>query len=148
HYAWQAIRHCIAEKKDFPEWLIGYLAMCAMRMDSPEARESRDLRKILPWVFGFPSLFGADKRKRGPGNLLDPNAGGSPNMRFPLRFALRLELGEGPPAAMRNACNDIFDDETASADDKTLRRWLMKDFGLKIWPRSEAEWKEITQRHY
>ena len=49
---------------------------------------------------------------------------------------------------MRNACNDIFDDETASADDKTLRRWLKKDFGLKVWPRSAAEWKEITHRHY
>jgi len=75
HYAWQAIKHCIARKKEFPEWLIGYLAMCVMRMDSREAKESRDLRKILPWVFGFPSLFDTGKRKRGPGNLLDPDAG-------------------------------------------------------------------------
>src|SRR5262249_37111152 len=60
-YAWRAIRICLADKVEFPHWIKGYLGQCVMRMDSPKARKSGDLRKVLPWVLGFPA-----NRKRGP----------------------------------------------------------------------------------
>jgi hypothetical protein len=153
-YLWETIRYCILHKQEFPEEIISYLAECASRMNSPKARKSRDFRKVLPWVFGFPSLLGPSllnegKRKHGRGNLLDPTAGGSPAEgfpAFPVRFATRLLLGmdEDVPTAMRNASNDVFTGKAADVDDKTLRRWLMKDFRLRAWPRSAAAWKSIV----
>jgi len=138
YYAWMAIEICLTDKKDFPGWVTAYLAECAERMKSDKAKKVRDLREVLPWVFGFPP------KKSGPGKLLHPGAG-SHSLLFPLRFAIRIAQGEKPREAMRNACNEIFDEETAGVDDKTLERWLRKYFGLKAWPQNAAEWKTITK---
>lgn len=148
-YAWELLRYCILHKQEFPGWLVSYLDVCASNMNSPRTRRTRDFRKVLPWVFGFPSILVENKkRKRGRGNLLDPTAGGSPASGFPAfpkRFATRLLLmDEDVPAAMRNACNDVFSGKAADVDDKTLRRWLMKDFRLKGWPSSTVVWKRIA----
>lgn len=146
-YAWEVLRYCVLHKQEFPEWLITYLDVCASNMNSPRARSARDFRKVLPWVFGFTGMSKTDKRRRGRGNLLDPTAGGSPAEgfpAFPIRFATRLLMKEDVVTAMRNACNDVFDQRTADkVDDKTLRRWLIKDFRLTAWPRSAAVWKSI-----
>jgi hypothetical protein len=152
YYAWLAILTCIGHDKVYPEWVIAYLYQCSERMISDKAQKSKDLGRILPWVFDFPN-------KRGPGRLLNPDLGGSPDRRlfpmrfadllFPLRFAIRIAEGEEPAEAMRNACNDAFDKKTADkVDDKTLRRWLLKDFGLKERPASAQEWKIITRQYY
>jgi hypothetical protein len=148
-YLWEQIRYSILHKQEFPKHIISYLDVCASNMNSPKARKARDFRKVLPWVF----CFEQEKRKRGRGNRLDPTAGGSPAEgfpAFPVRFVTRLLLGmdEDVPTAMRNACNDVFTGKAADVDDKTLRRWLMKDFRLKAWPRSAAAWKSIVlQQH-
>jgi hypothetical protein len=141
YFAWRAIETCIKHKKQFPDWLVAYLEQCAERMLSDKAKkEGRDLRKILPWVFGF-------EGKRGPGNMLDPG-GNTYKMTFALRFAIRLEDGESPPAARRNACNDVFDGDAADADDKTLRRWLLEEFDLKKQPSSADEWKIVARKRF
>ena len=142
HYVWFAIKICTEHKKPLPEWILAYLADCADRMLSDEARAGgHDLRKMLPWIFGFPS-------KRGPGNLLDPDREEPKGaLNFALRFATHIELGKSPTAAMREACNDAFKGENVDADEKTLRRWLLKQFDLKKWPASAELWKKITREH-
>jgi hypothetical protein len=147
YYAWLAIDVCIRHQKEFPKVLVAYLAQCAERMKSDRAKKHGDLRKVLPWVFGFPDLLERNQRKRGPGNLLDPD-GGDPDFSFGLRFAIRLMEGEDPHAAMRNACNDVFDEKNASRDDKTHQNWLLKSFNLKEWPSTAEEWKTIAREHY
>jgi len=106
YYAWQAIAVCTTHKKEFPEWVRAYLAECAERMNSPKAEKSRDLRRDLPWIIGFPS-------KHGPGNLLDPTQDG-PDPCFALIFAMRLEQGDSPVEALHNACNEVFDKKIAT----------------------------------
>jgi hypothetical protein len=148
YYAWMAIQVCIEHEKEFPDWVLAYLGECAERMMSDKARkEGRDIRKALPWIFGFPNVLDPSQRKRGPGNMLDPY-GGPDTLTFALRFAVRLEQGEQPSAAMSNACNDVFDGREASADEKTLRRWLLKEFNLKKSPKTAEEWKKVARRHY
>jgi hypothetical protein len=71
YYAWAAIRICISHKHAFPEWLSAYLENCADRMLSDEASKARDLRKVLPWILGFPSLLDPARRKSGPGNPVE-----------------------------------------------------------------------------
>jgi hypothetical protein len=140
YYVWRAIEICITHKKDFPEWVIAYFSECVKRMKSDKAKKARDLREVLPWVFGFHA------KKRGPGKLLYPAGSSRAGLLFPLKFAIWLEKGEEPVQAMHRACNEVFDEETADkVDDKTLRRWLLKDFGLKAWPRHAAEWKKIAK---
>ena len=148
YYAWRAVRHCIEHGKEFPEWLFAYLGECAERMLSDEAKKKgRDLRKALPWIFGFPNVLDPTQRKRGPGNMLDPE--GDPRMMdFAMKFAVRLEHGAQPAAAMSDACNDVFDGKNASVDEKTLRRWLLKAFDLKKSPKTADEWKKMAREHF
>jgi hypothetical protein len=149
YYAWMAIENCIKHKKEFPDLVISYLEQCVERMKSDKAKESADLRKVLPWIFGFPHVLDPTQGKRGPGNLLDPDREQVPDrMLFALRFATRLEKGEDPPTAICNAYNDTFDEQAADADEKTLRRWLLKEFDLKKWPSNTEEWKKICREHY
>jgi hypothetical protein len=149
YYAWMAIENCINHKKEFPAWVIAYLKQCVERLKSDEAKESADLRKVLPWIFGFPHVLDPTQGKRGPGNLLNPDREQAPDrMLFALRFATRLEKGEDPPTAICNAYNDTFDEQSANADEKTLRRWLLKEFDLNEWPSSAEEWKKICREHY
>lgn len=151
YYAWKAIKLCIEHKKEFPNWLTVYLAQCAGRMMSDKAKEAGDLRKILPWIFGFPNLLDPTQRKPGPGNLLNPDhaPGWQDRKIFAAMFSVRLVAkGEDPLTAMRNACNDVFDGENANADEKTLRRWLKRQFGLKVWPSSADDWKAVVRQHW
>ncbi len=147
YYAWKAIGVCVERKRPFPDRVIAYLGECSKRMLSDRAKHSGDLRKVLPWVLGFPGALSLPHRKPGPGNLLDPNPHAK-RMHFALKFAVRLEKGEEPPQAMRNACNDVFEGKDADADDKTLQRWLLKEFNLNGWPANAEEWKSIAREHY
>jgi hypothetical protein len=159
YYAWLAIRICIEHHKAFPDWVIDYLRQRSGRIVIPEWKTQEDLRKILPWVFCFSDAREFTGRKRGPGNLLNPDLGGSAYRRllFPFRFteinftlgfAMRVLKGEKPAQAMRNACNDAFDKETADKiDDKTLKRRLLNDFSLKRWPADAAEWETILRQY-
>jgi hypothetical protein len=144
HYAWIAIRVCTKHKKGFPDWLLAYLGICAKRITSDEARKAEDLRKVLPWAFGFPNVFDPTQRKRGPGRLLDPDP--DPDRSFALKFAIRLFEGETVPAAMRGAYDDVH--ENGDADDKTLERWLVKEIGLKERPSDADGWKAATREFY
>jgi hypothetical protein len=148
-HAWLAVKTCIDHNRSFPEWLLAYLGQCAERMQSEKAAaEGRDLRKVLPWIFGFPNVFDPTQGKRGPGNLLDPYREEPEGLSlFALRFATRIELGEPVTEAMRNACNEAFDGKDADADEKTLRRRL-REFNLKEGPASVEQWKKITREHY
>jgi hypothetical protein len=58
---------------------------------------------------------------------------------------VELEQGDSPVKARHNACNDVFDGDDADVDDKTLQRWLKRAFGLAALPRSAAAWKKITR---
>jgi hypothetical protein len=150
YYAWKAIQVCITHKKEFPNWLTVYLAQCAQRMMSDKAKETGDLRANLPWIFGFPNLLDPTQRKHGPGNLLNPDhaPGWEDKQIFAVTFFGRLVNGEDPLMAMHNACNDVFHGENANADEKTLRRWLLKEFHLKEWPSSADHWKAVAREHY
>jgi hypothetical protein len=149
YFAWTAIKVCIEHDRKFPEWVKAYLALCAERMDSDEAKEGgRDLRKVLPWIFGFPNVLDPTKRKHGPGNLLNPDGGNPDLMSFALKFAIKLEQGEKVSAAVRNACNETLSGKTAEVDDKTLRRWLQKEFGLRRQPSNADGWKKAARHHF
>ena len=140
YWAWYAIDICIKAKIPFPDWLTAYLSQCADRMLSDEAKETRDLRKVLPWILDFP-------KKHGPGNPLNVNSD-QHKKAFALAFACRLDKGEDPSGARRNACNDILDGEQANVDDRTLQRWLLDVFGLKEAPANVEEWKNVTHEYY
>lgn len=139
-YIWLAAEICIATKREFPGWVLDYLKQCAVRMRSPEARKHSDLRKMLPWVLGFPS-----KGKRGPGNPLDPDLG-RPHLHFVLQFSAYIYCGVDPTTALHEACNDVFEDD--DINDATLQRWVKKHYGLKTWPRTFDEWREVILRQY
>jgi hypothetical protein len=150
YWAWKVVSICVKNNIPFPDWVIGYLDQCADRMLSDEAKEGgRDLRKVLPWVFGFPNGIGATLRRRGPGNLLDPIPEDQADKTiFAIRFATRLEEGELPSEAMLNACNDAFKGKNANVDEKTLRRWLLNEFHLDAWPKTAEAWKEVAREHF
>jgi hypothetical protein len=148
YYAWRAVRDCIEHGIKFPEWLFAYLGECAERMLSDEAKkEGCDLRKALPGIFGFPNVLDPTQRKRGPGNMLDPE-GDPDRLDFVLNFAMRLERGQQPTAAMSDACNDVFDGKKADVDEKTLRRMLLKEFDLKKSPKTADEWKKVARERF
>ena len=79
-YAWLTIDRCIRHKKLLPDWVMTYLAECADRVmsvhyaerrrlcdrmiatrytkrrrPSGKAKQARDIRETLQWVFGFPT---------------------------------------------------------------------------------------------
>jgi hypothetical protein len=142
YYAWQALGVCLKYQKKIPGWLVAYLAQCIGRMESDQAKTIGDLHKALPWVFGF-------SKKPGPGNLLNPDCDPYDKALFALKFAIKIEQGEKPSTALRNACNEHFDQERADKiDEKTLKGWLVKAFDLEKWPPHAAEWKLIVRKHY
>jgi hypothetical protein len=147
YYAWLAVKVCVEHKRELPDWVLAYLGKCAERMlsDKPK-KEGRDLRKALPRIFGFSSVLDSAQRKRGPGNMLDP-VGDPDRLAFALQFGFRLEQGEQVPAAISNACNDVFDGKRASVDEKTLRRWLLKELNLKGTPKNADEWKMAVRKY-
>ena len=145
-FTWQMIGTCVKYKKQFPDWVINYLAQCAERMcdgrmQSERAKRADDVGKMFQWIFDFP------KKKPGPGELLD--AGGellkeTCKAAFAFHFALKLHQGEDPIQARRNAGDEwfgIIGDETV--DDRTLQRYLREQFQLKKLPRTAEEWMPV-----
>jgi hypothetical protein len=141
YYAWLAVDICVKANRPFPDWLTAYLAQCAHRIASDKAKEARDLRKILPWVLGFPS-------KRGPGTPLNNVDRIQHKRAFAIEFAIQIEAGNEPAAARLNACNATFEGKYASVDDRTLQRWLLDVFGLRKAPSNVEEWKKITRKYF
>jgi hypothetical protein len=144
YYAWQALSVCLKHKKEIPDWLAAYLEQCIERMESDRARKAGDLREVLPWVLDF-------SKKSGPGNMLDPDHDPDAKPLIALKFAIKLEEGEGLSTALTSACEEVLGQERAEKiADKTLKSWLVKVFDLKKWPAraTAAEWKLIAQEHY
>jgi hypothetical protein len=140
YLAWFVIDHCAEANKPLPAWVFTYLAQCAGRMLSEKARRPSDLRKVLPWVLGFP-------KQRGPGNPLDP-VGGPERVLFTLEFGIRVLCGEDPVTARRDACNAVFDGKEAEVDDKTLLRWTLEDFNLEKAPKNTEQWQEVIRKEF
>jgi succinate dehydrogenase flavin-adding protein (antitoxin of CptAB toxin-antitoxin module) len=138
-YAWHAIQDCIKEKEEFPDWVLAYLLECAERVQTDKAKQTTDVRAVLPWIFGF-----VRNGKPGPGKLLDPdNDPDGKKMRFGFRFAGRVMRGEQPSEARANAYNDVFSEGAPDIDDKTLHNWLLKEFNLKDAPSTAEEWNKV-----
>jgi hypothetical protein len=138
YYAWYAIDVCIKDKKPLPNWLMPYLAQCSERMLSSAARQTRDLRKLLPWVLGFPP------KKSGPGNVLAPDRAHK-KMLFAFEFAVQIMEGNDPVTARRKA-SDVLDGKDANVDDKTLMRWLLEEFNLKKAPANAEQWENAIRQ--
>ena len=138
YFTWQAIRTCVRHKQPFPDWVTDYLGRCADRMCADQMKSERpgDARETFQWIFEFP------KNKPGPGGLFDQNRlllKEVQKVMFGLNFALRLHQGEDPVKARGNAGNDFLPD----TDDRTLQRYLRKQFRLKKLPRTFDEWMPV-----
>jgi hypothetical protein len=140
YYAWLAVDICVKANRPFPDWLTAYLAQCAHRMASDRAKEAGDLRKILPWVLGFPN-------KRGPGNPLNFDRI-QQKTDFAIEFAMQIEAGNKPAVARLNACNATFEGKYANVADRTLQRWLLDVFRLRKAPSNVEEWKKIIRKYF
>ena len=103
YYAFMAIGICRKHGKQFPDWVNAYLDQVVERMESDEAKETDDLREVLPKIFGFP-------KRRGPGKLLNPGNNNPNRYLFAMRFkSLLMQKGQEPKQAIANAYNAIFD---------------------------------------
>jgi hypothetical protein len=140
YFAWFVVDRCAGANKPLPAWVSTYLAQCAGRMLSEKARQPSDLRKVLPWVLGFP-------KQRGPGNPLDP-VGSPERLLFCLEFGYRVLRSQDPVTARRDACNAVFDSKKAEVDDKTLLRWTLEDFNLEKAPKNTEQWQEVIRRQF
>jgi hypothetical protein len=141
YFAWHMILACIKEQREFPDWVIAYLGLCAERMCAERMRSEREkrageIRETFQWIFNFP------KKKSGPGGLFDQDRElikETAKIGFALNFALQLRLGKDPVQARQIAgdeCFAILDNKTI--DDKTLQRYLRELFQLKKLPRTIA----------
>lgn len=141
YFAWEAIGTCIRKKKQFPDWINNYLAQCADRMQSKQAKRAGDARKALQWIFDFP------KTKAGPGGLFDQDRGLLKEVAksiFALNFAMRLYQGEDPVQARCNAGDEVFGlINSNTIDDRTLQRILLEQFQLKNLPLTADGWAPL-----
>ena len=136
YYAFMAIGICRKHGKQFPDWVNAYLDQVVERMELDEAKETDDLREVLPKIFGFP-------KRRGPGKLLNPGDNHK-RILFAMKFkSLLFQKGQEPKQAMANAYNAIFDGKNDNVDDRTLQRWLREEFSLSKLPSTTQEWKKI-----
>jgi hypothetical protein len=126
-FVWRAIQICEQENIPYANWIRQYLAGCAKRMfDASEAKKF-DLRRALPKVLGF-------TMKRGPGNLLRPDADNKRYMAAAARFMRGIREGKNPRVALHGAF-EVLDAETSDGlDDSTLLRHIMRSFGTKTAP--------------
>jgi hypothetical protein len=140
-HIWQAIDICARHRCDFPEWIRDYLGLCAKRMmEEAHSKASKDLRAILPKVFGFPA-------KRGRGHPLRPD-GDDEYMTVAFAFATEIFKGSKPSHALRNASKVLDRPLADKIDDKTLLGHIKKEFGLEKAPRTNAEWKTSIDNWY
>jgi hypothetical protein len=144
YYAWRALEVCLKNKKEIPDLLVAYLQQCIERMMSDRARNAGDLRDVLPWIFDFPM-------RAGPGKLLDPDRDPDDKLFFALKFAIKLQQGKKPSAAMASAAEEVLGLERAEKiSEKTLKTWLVKVFDLEAWPAHATPdaWKRIARDHF
>ena len=138
-YVWWAIEICTCgnDQVEFPSWVRDYLAECAKRMQSSDLVAESDLRKVLPRIMAFP-------KKRGRGNLLD--IGGDEEYSIPaMRFAIEIENGAKPTAALRIAFESLDAKVADKMDEKTLQSHIKKFFGMPNAPRTNAEWRRAIR---
>jgi hypothetical protein len=143
-YVWEAIAVCTEHKKPLPDWIVTYLAKVAQRMTSAETRAAKDVRKILPRIFGFPT-------KAGPGRPFDPD-GGKPEdaLSLAILFATELEQGvlkKSPNAAIRKAAATMGIPAFVKRNERTLLHWVQQAVGLERKPSTSAEWKAALRGH-
>ena len=139
-YVWWAIELCTrSDQIEFPHWVREYLAECAQRMSSPDAAGASDLRKVLPRIMGFPV-------KRGRGRLLDL---GAEDYATPaMRFAIEIEKGAKPTAALHTAFEALDAKIADKMDDKTFLSHIKKFFGVPNAPRTNADWKRAIRKWF
>jgi hypothetical protein len=140
HYVWEAMDICAEHKRDFPDWVRGYLDQCARRMaDAAQSKASHDLRAILPHVLGFPA-------KRGPGHPLRPDEGFEVEYMTPaIVFATEILKGCKATEALHSASKFLDQPLADTIDDKTLLAHIKKHFGVKKAPRTNADWKKLIE---
>jgi hypothetical protein len=141
HFTWWAIRDCIRNKREFPEWVTAYLGRCANRMLSGKAKRVSDPRKRLLEIFEF------RQKKPGPGGPSEEVL----RSLFAMNFALRLLFDEegkedNPVDARKNAGDEVFGE--GNIDDRTLQRYLREQFQLKklSLPLTTEEWMPVFDR--
>jgi len=161
-FTWVAIKDCIKDKKEFPEWIHGYLVGCADRMLSDRARLTRDVRQELPWIFGFSGI-------KGGLNPLQELLRETLKCGFARRFAHWILQGKKPDESLVKARRDIYGsealvkfihprqkrnrkrkaagEEQLKFSDKQLERDLEKEFQLKTLPRTREEWLPEIYRY-
>jgi hypothetical protein len=142
-HVWKAIYFCDKAEEPLPEWVIAYLAQCSKRMIFDE-RDTKDLRKVLPKVLGFPGRARGTK-KSGPGKLLKP---GPPEDKFSFttKFVNHVMQGDDPETARDNACNDMSPEFADKYDDKALVQILINTMGLVETPLTPNQWKTRVYR--
>jgi hypothetical protein len=132
-FVWWAIDICAKYKHELPQWVLDYLAGCAERMVSREARKSAELRDILPRVLGFPARPGRGHHPLRPDNNAEYETAA-------YVFAEAIDEGVKPSTALQKAANAL-PRGLLEIDEKTLRRRIMKQFGVTSAPRTNADWK-------
>jgi hypothetical protein len=135
YWVWSAISFCASNGVEYPAWVKNYLADCARRMLSDEARATSDFGRALPRILGF-SL------ERGRGHLLDPEGVGKKYFPAALQFAFEISNGASPKEALQRAF-EVLDPAEGNMEDKTLRSHINKIFELSHSPRTNAEWKSV-----
>jgi hypothetical protein len=140
HY-WLAINVCIREQYQFPDWVMAYLGQCAQRVLSDRTKQTKNERKTLRWILGFP------KKGMGSKKPLDPRDEiflGARRHAFAKVFVKHLDRGEDPAEARGNAGLAIFDEVE---DDRTLRKYLREEFQVRKLPRTIKEWEPVVDRY-
>jgi hypothetical protein len=143
-YVWEAIKLCTDHKLPLPDWVSAYLATVANLMLCEEARQSSDLRAVLPHVLGFP------KKSRGPGRLLDPDAGPADRTIFTMKFLIKLAQNHEckPLEALREACDEMDPSFADDKEDNTLWGCLTEELGLAERPKTNEEWRAVGDAHF
>jgi hypothetical protein len=140
-FVWEAIKTCTDQKLRLPKWVSGYLGEVAERMTADSAKKSKDLRKVLPNILGFP------KKKTGPGRLLDPSSVPEDRAIFALKFLCKLNQEREPSQALAEACSEM-DTSFADSAEETLWGWILEELCLTKKPRTKAEWHAAATARY
>jgi hypothetical protein len=141
YFVWEAIEVCAEHKHELPPWVFDYLAGCATRMLSEDASQSKDFRKILPRVMGFPAKVG---RGHHP---LRPDGDNYEYSAAAWTFAAAILKGAKPQAALQKAADALLKG-LSKIDDKTLRSHIVEYFGMTNAPRTNAEWEQAIRAHW
>jgi hypothetical protein len=134
-WVWHAVAICRDQKLDLPRWILDYLGECAERMLSKGAMRERDIRRVLPDIFGF-------VKSSGPGRLLRANADMLKDEAIAMVFAESIFLGARPVIARANAAEKLCKDDELP-DDRTLQRVVRTFFQVDKAPHDNDGWRKI-----